>query len=222
MRLLRSYLFAPGNDEGLLGKAFRAGADAVVLDLEDAVPESEKSRARTCVSEALASETSSSAGGGPPVVFVRINGLDSAHWRLDVDAVLGPSISGIRVPKVESLDSLCRLHDTLSERERMLGLAPGSFSVVATIETARGLARVDSLARAPRLWGFTFGAADFSADVSADPDDHTATLYARSTLVTFSRAHRLSPPVAAVFTRLNDDEGLRVDTERQKGLGATR
>ncbi len=220
MRLLRSYLFAPGNDETLLGKVFTAGADAVVLDLEDAVPESEKARAREGVAATMAREaTQNPSDDQGRETFVRINSLDSNHWRPDVDAVTGPRLAGVRVPKAEDLDSLCRLNDALSDRERALGLELGSIRVVATIETARGLARVASIARAPRLSGFTFGAADFCADVAADPSDDAATLFARSALVMASRDQRLAPPIASVFTSLTDGEGLRADTERQKRLG---
>lgn len=213
MKLLRSYLFAPGDNEAVIGKALRAGADAVVLDLEDAVPDAEKAHARACVREAL------SRGVGQVRAFVRINSLASEHWRADVDAVVGPEIAGLRVPKVEDLESLCRLNDAISGRERFLGMDEGSIRVTATIESARGVARIESLARGPRVSGFTFGAADYVADMGADPSDELATLFARSALAVTSRNARLAPPVASVFTRLGDDEGLRADTLRQKSLG---
>lgn len=216
MSLLRSYLFVPGNNESLLGKAFRAGADAVVLDLEDAVPEPEKAQARVCVRAALGREAT--AQGSVPA-FVRINSLASEHWRADIDAVIGPEIAGVRVPKAEDIESLCRLSDAISSREISLGMAPGSIRVVATIESARGLARLGSLARGPRICGFTFGSADYLADIGGDPADELATLFARSALVVTSRSERLAPPVASVFTRLSDDDGLRADTLRQKALG---
>lgn len=221
MRLLRSYLFAPGNRQTLLSKVFNAGADAVVLDLEDAVPESEKAQARADVAAALSHDAlpRPSGPGGSPDIFVRVNSLESQHWRSDIDAVIGPAVHGVRVPKTESIDSLCRLNDVLSDRERVLGLRPGAIRVVATIETARGLFQIDSIARSPRVSGLAFGAADFCADVSADPEDGTATLFSRSVLVVVSRHRRLPPPIASVFTRLDDDEGLRADTERQKRLG---
>lgn len=216
MRLLRSFLFAPGNNQGMLGKAFRAGADAVVLDLEDAVPESEKAAARVCVLAALSLEATSPR---PVPAFVRINSLASAHWRADVEAVIGPDIAGIRVPKVEDVESLCRLSDAITARENSLGMAAGSTPVVATIESARGLARLESVARGPRIRGVAFGAADYVADIGADPLDDRATLLARSLLVLTSRSERLAPPVASVFTRLSDDAGLRADTLSQKALG---
>ena len=216
MRLLRSYLFAPGNNDGVLEKAFRAGADAVVLDLEDAVPASEKAQARACVRAALSREARS-AGSVP--AFVRINSLFSEHWRADVDAVIGPEIAGVRVPKAEDIESLCRLNDAISAREHSLGMRAGSVRVVATIESARGVARIGSMARGPRICGVTFGAADYAADIGADSLDDLATLFARSALVATCRSARLAPPVASVFTRLSDDDGLRADTLRQKSLG---
>ena len=217
MRLLRSYLFAPGSDDVLLGKAFRAGADAVVLDLEDSVPEGEKERARANVRSAIARHAAAPAG--PVLAFVRINSLHSPHWRADVDALTGPEVAGLRVPKVEDSVSLCRLNDAILAREHSLGLPAGSIRIVATIESARGIARLGSMARSPRVRGFTFGAADYVADLGADPSDDLATLFARSALVVESRSARLEPPVASVFTRLNDDEGLRADTLKQRALG---
>lgn len=219
MPLLRSYLFAPGNHPGLLEKVFLSEADAVVLDLEDAVPESEKPQARRLLAAALARENRTGASAATPVAFVRINCVGSPHWRADLDAVVGPGIRGIRVPKTESVESLCRVHDALTEREEAQGLPPGSITVMATIESARGLHQLESLIRAPRLSGFTFGAADFCADIKADPDEVEATLYAGSRLVVASRAGRLARPVTSVFTSLDDVEGLRLDTERQKRLG---
>lgn len=219
MPLLRSYLFAPGNHPGLLEKVFRTEADAVVLDLEDAVPESEKPQARRLVAAALAPRSRTGGSATAPAAFVRINCVGSPHWRADLDAVVGPAIRGIRVPKTESVESLCRVHDALTDREKALGLAPGLVTVVATIESARGLHQLESLIRAPRLSGFTFGAADFCADISADPCDVESTLFACSRLVVASRSGRLARPVASVFTNLDDVEALRRDTERQKGLG---
>ena len=220
MALLRSYLFAPGNQPKLLDQVFRSGADAVVLDLEDAVPASEKTAARRLVASTTSDRLPDGDGQvAGPRVFVRINSTGTSHWRADIDAVIGPGAFGIRVPKAESLESMCRVHDAVSNREHTLGLPQGSVRIVATIETARGLNHAEELAAAPRLAGFTFGAADFCADVGADPADLMATLYACSRLVTASRAGRLEPPIASVFTGLQDIEALRTDTERLKRLG---
>ena len=221
MTWLRSYLFAPGNNEDLVSKVFDSGADAVVLDLEDAVPPAQKVRARELVANAIDFRHSTSGPGEAPipVTFVRINSLQSREWREDVKACVRAGVSGIRVPKAESVEMFCRLSDAMSDRESAVGLTHGAIVVVATIESARGLAALDQLARAPRLVGFTFGAADFCADVGADPEGEGSTLFARSRLVAAARSYRLAPPIASVFTRVDDDAGLRADTIRQRALG---
>jgi citrate lyase subunit beta/citryl-CoA lyase len=216
MALLRSYLFAPGHDEKLLGKVFVAGADAVVLDLEDAVPPAEKARARERVRRALGGR----APGSRPPAWVRINALDSEHWREDVDAAVGPALAGVRVPKVESVAALRLLDEALARAEAARGLRGGSVAVACTIESAAGVLAARELAGAPRVRHLTFGAADFAADVGADPGPpELETLAVRSHLVIASRAAGIDPPVAPVFTRLDDEEGLRRSTEAARRLG---
>jgi len=214
--LLRSYLFAPGNDEALLAKVFAAGADAVVLDLEDAVPPAEKPRARELVRQALAGR----APGARPVALVRINGVETPHWREDVNAVVGPALAGVRVPKAESAGQLRQVDEALTGAEQDRGLPGASIAVACTIETAAGVLAARELAGSPRVRHLTFGAADFAADVGAEPGaDERETLYARSHLVAASRAAGIDPPVASVFTRLDDEDGLRASTEAAKRLG---
>lgn len=213
----RSYLFAPGNNARLVGKVFTADADAVVLDLEDAVPVSEKEAARRIVADAVRGRP------GRPDAFVRINALDSGEWRADVSAVVrsGANIAGLRVPKAERLDDLVRLHHALSATEESAGFTPGSTPLVATIESARGLESLSELSRAPRLLGFAFGATDYTADVGAESGSFDAAGGARERLVTVSRAFGLEAPIASVFTRLGEDaeDALRADTERHRALG---
>lgn len=202
-------------------KALRAAADSVVLDLEDAVPEAEKTGARKTVATALEQRRSRRAEEPSPApeIFVRINSLASGHWREDVDAVVSEGIAGVRVPKVEGLDDVCRLSDAIERRERSLGMTPGSVKVVGTVESARGVARLDAIGRGPRLSGFCFGASDYCADVGADPSCDHGTLFARSTMVVVSRNRNLQAPIASVYTRLDDDDGLRRDSVRQKAIG---
>jgi citrate lyase subunit beta/citryl-CoA lyase len=213
--LARSYLFAPGNQERLLRRVFAAGADAVVLDLEDAVPAAEKARARGLVEEAVGGRTGSSGAA----VWVRINGLESEFWQQDL-AVVAPGLSGLRLPKAESVTDLGRLDVALTEAERRAGLEPGAIPLTLTIESARGLLAAPQLAALPRVDRLAFGAADFLADVGADPIvESRATLWARSYLVAVSRAAGLAPPIAPAWTGLEDDEGLRVSTLESRQLG---
>lgn len=216
MALFRSYLFAPGNSEKLLQKVFSAGADAVVLDLEDAVPAAEKAQARRMVAALLERQH---AGPSLPV-YVRVNGMETGLWREDLAAIVGPGLRGVRLPKAEAAADVGRFVDALQEQEARRGLAPGAIEVVCTIETARGVCAAHALAACPRVANLTFGAADFAQDAGVDPgEEETETLMARSQLVLASRAAGIDPPVASVFTRVHDDEGLRRSTEAARRLG---
>lgn len=217
MSLLRSYLFAPGNSERLLGKVMDAGADAVVLDLEDAVPASEKARARQLVRAAVEER----AGSASPAVFVRINAVDTPEWRVDLDAVICSALAGIRLPKVESAEQARAADAEIARLERERGLAAGGLELACTIETARGVLHAPAIAAAcPRLRNLCFGAADFTHDVGAEPGkDEAETLFARSQLVVASRAAGIDPPVAAAYIDLPDVEGLRRSSEAARRLG---
>ncbi len=214
-RLSRSYLFAPGSNEKLLTKVFTVGADAVLFDLEDAVAPSEKSRARALVAKAVADST-----GNQIPVFVRINGIDSDWWREDVRAIVGPGLSAIRVPKCESAADLIRVNEVVSEVEAATGLPVGAIRVVCAIESAKGILNAREIAAAPRVLHLSFGASDYIRDLAIEhSDDERETLYAKSHLATVSRAMGLDAPVAAVFTRLSDADGLRRSTEAYRRLG---
>jgi citrate lyase subunit beta/citryl-CoA lyase len=212
----RAHLFAPGSSERVLGKVFDAGADGVVLDLEDAVAPSAKAGARALVAAAVAGRD----GRLRPLVSVRINGVDTPWWRDDLAAVVHPALRVVRVPKVESVGQLVAVDAELDALEARRGMAPGSIGVVATIETAAGIVALAAIARGPRLRGFTFGAADFVRDIGADPlHGDAASLLARQHLVLVSRASGLAAPVASVFTAVKDLDGLRRTTEEARALG---
>jgi len=147
MALRRSYLFAPGNNEKLLRKVLTAGADAAVLDLEDAVPPSEKAQARRLVAGLL--ERRSSTAGIP--IYVRINGTESGCWEENLAAVVLPGLQGIRVPKAESAEDVRRVEGVLAGIEVKRGLPVGGIDVVCTVETARGVWAAAELAGCPIL-----------------------------------------------------------------------
>jgi len=217
MALLRSYLFAPGNDEKLLARVWDAGADAVVLDLEDAVPEAEKAAARRRVATALAARALTARSRA----LVRINPLEGPHWRADLEAVSLPGLFAVRVAKAESPEAVRSLDATLTRLERERGLAEGAVEIALTIESARGLRAAEAMAAAsPRVRNLCFGATDFAADLGIEPgDDEAETLHARSELVLASRAVGIDPPIASVHRRVEDDDGLRRTTEAARRLG---
>ncbi len=225
----RSYLFAPGDQPHLLGKVFDAGADAVVLDLEDAVPEAHKVQARVQVAEALAAEALAAGNlpgraSGRPTAWVRINGLsageDTGRWEEDVRAVVRPGLGGVRVPKSESREQLDQLEQALGAAEAAAAMAPGTIRVMCTIESASGLLVAGELAEHPRVDRLAFGEADFLADIGADGDEEGwATLAARSQIVVASRHAGIDAPVAPVYTLLDDAQGLARSSEQNRRLG---
>lgn len=214
--MLRSYLFAPGNNEKLLNRVFSVGADAVVLDLEDAVSPADKETARHLTAQVLEHQ----GKVVQPRIFVRINAVGSPWWREDLRSIVKPNVSGIRLPKAESLEQVRQAASLLEECEAHAGMKLGSVRLVCTIESAAGVLNAAEMARHSRVAGFTFGAADFLADIEGEADEQeTTTLFARSQLVLISRAAGIAPPIAAVYTNVRDLDGLRHSTVAERKLG---
>jgi citrate lyase subunit beta/citryl-CoA lyase len=215
--LMRALLFVPGNDERKLAKAGSVGADVVVIDLEDAVAESEKTAARSVTRQAVAS------AGGDGAVAVRVNGLDSGRLEDDVAAVTAPGLWGIVVPKVETADTLVVASDEVARAERDQGLAPGKVALLALIETPLGIARCEDilLGRAPkRTVTAMFGVADFSAALGVDiTPDGSELFYARSRLIVATRAAQMPAPIDGPYLQLEDSDGLLSDSRRSRALG---
>lgn len=216
-RLARSYLFAPGSHERLLEKVFGAGADAVVIDLEDAVALEHKALARRQVAAALGAR-GRVAGG--PLVFVRINGVQSGLWRDDLDAVVCEGLDGVRLARTESPEELAEVDVELSRLEQSRRLERGTVTVIASIESAAGVLGAARIAAGPRVRALAFGSTDFLRDIGGAPGgDDIETLHARSHLVLVSRMAAIQPPIMSVFTRLVDLEGLRASSEAGRRLG---
>ncbi len=219
LTMARSYLFAPGDNERLLAKVWDAGADAVVLDLEDAVAEERKSAARELVTRTLR-DCLTSRPGSRPDAWVRINDLAGLHWRDDLRALPAAALVGLRIPKAESVADLDRLDEELVQAEERADVDRGRVRLTCTIESAVGLLEARSLAEHPRVSHLAFGEADFVADIGAEvTEDGRSTLYARSQLVVAARAAGIAAPIAPVYTRLEDEDGLRRSTEAARVLG---
>jgi citrate lyase subunit beta / citryl-CoA lyase len=208
-QLLRSLLFVPGNDARKLRKAGSLGADLVVIDLEDAVAEAEKTGARELVAEAVP-ELSAHVR-----VAVRVNGIETGRLQDDIASVTaGPGVSVIVVPKVEAVDTLSAVADQLERTERV--------GLLALVETPLGIARCeDILASAPpRTITAMLGVADFTAALGVDlSDDGTELLYARQRLIVAARAAGMPGPIDGPYLRLDDSDGLIADTRRSRALG---
>src|SRR6202162_3221977 len=132
---LRSFLFAPGNHPRRVEKALTLDADAVILDLEDAVAIAEKPATREAVV---------AAGRRPRsgLLYVRVNSVDTEFCYGDLVAIVQPGLDGVILPKVESTAGLATVDWLLAQLERDRGLPPGGIDLIPIIETARGLDRL--------------------------------------------------------------------------------
>lgn len=213
----RSYLFAPGSTRRVLEKALDAGADAVILDLEDAVRPEEKARARDVVAEVVRRRGSTAI----PEVFVRINVLEGEWGEEDLSAVCHPGLSGVVLPKAESSAQVQAAGRRIDDEEIRAGVSPGTIALVPLVETAVGVLRSVEIASAhPRVATLTLGAVDLLADLGArGGTDGPATSYARAHLVLACRAAGVAPPIDTVFTALDDDRGLTRASTEARDLG---
>lgn len=211
---LRSFLFAPGNHARRVEKALSLDADAVILDLEDAVATAEKRATRDAIVAALARPRRS-------LLYVRVNAIDSEFCYGDVAAIVRPGLDGIILPKVETATGLATADWLLAQLEREHGLAPRAIDLIPIIETARGLGHIDAiLAPGTRVRRIAFGAGDFTLDVDMAWSRNEAELaYARAKIVTASRAAGIEAPLDTVWVDLADAEGLEASARTALGFG---
>jgi citrate lyase subunit beta/citryl-CoA lyase len=212
----RSILFAPGNHPRKVAKVASFGADAVVLDVEDAVASAQKDEARLAVAAAIPTMRDA-------VVMVRVNGMATGRCADDLEAIVLPGLDAVLLPKVEDSRVLGEVDERLTALERRNGLMPGTVRLIPQIETALGIARVEEIAlNAPsRVFTLIFGLADFTVDIGVDlTADATEILYARSRVVVAARAARLAPPIDGPFMLdLRDEAGLVQDSRRSRQIG---
>jgi citrate lyase subunit beta / citryl-CoA lyase len=214
MEPLRSFLFAPGNHARRVEKALSLDADAVILDLEDAVATAEKRAARDAVIAALLRPRRA-------LLYVRVNAVDTEFCYGDLAAVVRPGLDGVILPKVESAAGLATADWLLAQLEREQGMAPRTIDLVPIIETARGLNQIDAiLATDTRVKRIAFGAGDFTLDVNMAWSRGEAELaYARAKIVTASRAAGIGAPFDTVWVDLADEEGLEASARTALGFG---
>lgn len=207
-------LFAPGNHPRRVEKAFQVGADAVVLDLEDAVPLAEKERARVLVKEALAARRTC-------VTYVRINGHATVDWHTDLEGVMGPGLAGIVLPKTEGVGQVHDVEAHIAALEQSAGLAVGAVCLIPLIESAQGILAAVEIARCSRrVQCLAFGGADYTLDLDLEwSEDEQELAYARATLTHASRAARIEPPIDSPTIQIRDSERLRRSAQLARRLG---
>jgi citrate lyase subunit beta/citryl-CoA lyase len=205
MRPIRSLLFAPANRHELIGKFQRYPADAFAIDLEDGVPEAEKESARASLPPVVAALRNQKLTGR---LFLRTNASRSRHAKEDLAAAVDMRMDGVIMPKLETTAELRQF-------------AAAGLPIIAVIETARGVANVETLAAAQssHLLALAFGAEDFITDVGGRrTPEGLEVLYARSRVVLAARAAGLQA-FDLVFVNIRDDEAFRRDAQMGRQLG---
>ena len=221
---MRSLLFVPGDDERKIAKALESAADALILDLEDAVAPARKADAREVCAAALRSAKT------PKALFVRMNALDTADASADLTAVVGVKPFGIVLPKRRHGDDVRRLARELDAMEARAGVEVGSIRILPIVtETAASLFGLGTYAEPaiPRLYGMMWGGEDLAADIGAVANRdasgrYTAPYEFARALCLFGAAAASVLSVDAVYTDFRNLEGLRAEAIEglRTGFGA--
>jgi citrate lyase subunit beta/citryl-CoA lyase len=204
----RTYLFVPGNRPERFAKALASGADAIVLDLEDAVAIEAKSAAR----DAIANWCANALAAERDRVVVRINDAASAWFADDLRLLRQTRLASVMLPKAESPESIGAMQ-----------LALPVAQVLALIESARGVANAKALAAQPGVARLVFGTLDYALDLDLEIGELSDGLsFAASRLAIASRLAGLASPVAGVTPQIDDEARLLADLawSRRHGLSS--
>ena len=212
--MLRTWLFAPANDARRAQKALGAGADVVILDLEDACPEAEKPAGRAAARELLGQQRSCQA-------YVRVNGAGTGQLEADLQAVVGEGLDGIVLAKAERAAEVLEAERIIGLLEHRRSLPAGRIQIAPLVETALGISNLRSIAGAsPRVRRLAFGSADLALDLGLAPGpDELELLPFRASIVLASKVEGLEPPVDAAWLAVADDAGMARSAGRARSMG---
>ena len=218
-RLHRSALFVPGHKPDWVPKAAAAGADLLILDLEDSVPVPEKTRARGLVREAL--DALAARGQDRSV---RVNGFATGLTLDDLEAIVCPALQAVRLPKVESADDLRELDALLTHLEKRAGMTAGTVSTPLDLETAGAMRNAFDIVReSPRATSLMLGCGpggDAARAVGYQwTKGGTETHYLRSRAVLDARAAGIAYPMVTSWWDVRDLDGLREDAALNRRFG---
>ena len=213
----RSMLFLPGNNPNMLINGATLGADAIIFDLEDAGAPAEKDAARI-----LVRNTMQYMDLGRCEKIVRINSVDTAFWKADIDTIAPQKPDLILLPKAACAEDIRLVDGYLTEVETRLGMTQGTIGLMPLIETAMGVENAYSIASAAkRVKALFLGAEDLTADLQCQRTKEGREIeYARTRLVVAARAAGVDV-YDTPFTDVNDDEGILTDAKLAKALGFT-
>jgi citrate lyase subunit beta/citryl-CoA lyase len=222
---MRSMLFIPGDDDKKLAKGVGAGADALIIDLEDSVAQARKAAARTITAEYI-----KATRGLPrrPILYVRINALDTPHWEQDLAGVMGARPDGVLLPKARSGEDVHTLSIGLHHAEERAGAATGATRIIALVtEVPVSLLQLGTyVGSSARLDGLSWGAEDLSGVIGAaanreDDGRWTSPYQLCRNLCLFTAAAAEAQPIDTVFVNFRDADGLRREAREAARDGFT-
>jgi citrate lyase subunit beta/citryl-CoA lyase len=210
-------LFIPGNSPAMLLNADIHQADAVILDLEDAVSPSEKDAARILVRNAI-----SALKFKGTEIIVRVNPLDSGYTRADLENMVPLNPSLIMPTKVSGADDIRSIAAMMTQIEGANGQEPGAVGLMPLLETAEGVLNAYAIAKADkRVKALFLGAEDLTSDLQAIRSKSSQEIfYARGQIVMAARAAGVDV-YDTPFTDVNDDDGMAEDAQFARALGFT-
>ena len=221
--VLRSMLYVPANSWRMITNATAEGADALILDLEDGCPMSEKETGRVFARDSIPMLKEQLAK-----VFVRVNSLETGLTETDISYVVTQGLDGIMLAKTESKEDVFTIDRLLQEEELKKGLELKSVLLIALLETPQGILNIrEIIAASDRVVAVGFGAGDFSREMGAgmgvtklSPEEYfPMVLYARSNIAMAARAAGIQAIDTPFFGLVIDLEGLIRESEKVKLLG---
>lgn len=215
---LRSLLYVPAHRPEWVEKAVASEADALILDLEDAVPAAAKAEA------AELCRTSLQKAGGDAVVMVRINPISGERWHDDLEAIAVEGLAGVLLPKCERPEHVAAADLVLAHLERRAGLEVGAISLTPMFESGLGIDLAKQIMCAsPRVrycWAGHTRDGDLGRDLSWGwSRDGSESLYARSKVIVDARAAGVPYPTTGIWADVKDLDGLRAFAEQSSLLG---
>ena len=218
MKIWRSLLFVPANQERMLNKLDTLPADGFIFDLEDTVPDPEKQNARQMTLDVMPKVRGDRS-------WVRVNSLSTGFFHEDIDALIGaPGLTGLIVPKMDSVADINTVDQMIASYEIRRGLSVGSTAIIIMMESAGGV--LDSRAimtSSKRIQTMIYGGGedgDMNVSLGATwTSPGPEMMFVRQFSLVSARAANFDCPLDGVFANVKDPEGFRSDTQLSKRLG---
>lgn len=213
--VIRSLLFTAGHNNKYMQQALDSDADCIVLDLEDAVPLSQKAVARAMIKDVL-----DSLDNYRKPVFVRINPIETGLTLLDLDIVSHKNLDGFIYPKAYCADNVKAFDSQLSLKEKTIGLEHGHFRVIVLMETPKAVINALEIAQcSKRLIGLLFGCEDFLTDMEGSHGPNGRSLHTPRTMIALAARAAGLIPLDTPYVKVRDQDGLREHIVQAKEIG---